>query len=114
MSLTPDIYFNGESTCTCCNKPMFANDRGIVFRPNSNRPDFLFCTHCAVHMTMSLAQDITKLDPDTGLSYYFRFQNMEAGAWNLRRHADALKKLATKMDEQADSLSYLHHPDEDK
>jgi len=34
MSLTPDRFFNGENTCSCCNKPMYVNDVGIVFRPS--------------------------------------------------------------------------------
>jgi hypothetical protein len=116
MSLTPDTAFNGESTCTACDKPMFVNDVGVVYRPYK-RPDFLFCSHCAVQMTMSIAQDISKLakkNSDTGLSYYFQYKDMNASAWNLRRHATALKELAEQMDQQAESLAYFHHPDEDK
>lgn len=113
MSLTPDIYFNGENTCSCCDKPMYVNDVGIVYRPHK-RQDFLFCTSCAVQMTMSIAQDVSKLNPDIGLSYYFRFKDTDAAEWNLRRHANALKELAAKMDEHAQSLAYCHHPDEDK
>lgn len=104
MSLTPDIHFNGESVCNCCDKPMFANDRGIVFRPSSNRPDFLFCVHCAVQMTMSLAQDIDKLDPDSALGYYFKFKAKGAPVHNMRRHAVGLKKLVSKMEDHADAL----------
>lgn len=115
MSLTPDPYFNGNSTCLCCDKPMFANDAGIVYRPYK-REDFLFCVGCATQMTMSIAQDITKVHggPDIALSYYFKFSDLEASASNLRRHADGLKKLAEMMESQADSLAYMHHPDEDK
>jgi len=113
MSLTPDIFFNGESVCTSCNKPMFVNDIGIVYRPTKAK-DFVFCVGCATAMTMSIAQDISKLDPDLGLSYYFKFQTSEASAINLRRHANALKGLASKMEDHADSMAYFHHPDEDK
>ena len=74
----------------------------------------MFCTECATHMTMSIAQDITRINPDIGLSYYFKFKTTEASAANLRRHAEELKKLATMMEHHADSMAYMHHPDEDK
>ena len=108
MSLTPDRFFQGESVCACCDKPMLVNDIGIVY------DSFLFCANCATAMTMSIAQDISKLDPDLGLSYYFKFTTQEASAINLRRHANALKELASKMEDHADSMVYFHHPDEDK
>jgi len=113
MSLTPDRFFNGESVCTACDKPMFANDTGVVYRPQKAK-DFMFCMDCATSMTMSIAQDISKLNPDLGLSYYFKFKAPNASAINLRRHADALKDLASKMEDHADSMAYMHHPDEDK
>ncbi len=113
MSLTPDIFFNGKSVCACCDKPMLVNDIGIVYNPNKAK-DFLFCADCATAMTMSIAQDISRLEPDLGLSYYFKFQTPEASAINLRRHANALKELASKMEDHADSMAYFHHPDEDK
>jgi len=114
MSLTPTPFYNGDNTCTCCDKPMYANDVGVIFRPHSQRDDFMFCTDCATSMTMSIAQDIAKLNPDLGLSYYFKFKAPNASAINLRRHADALKDLASKMEDHADSMAYMHHPDEDK
>lgn len=104
MSLTPTPFYNGDNTCTCCNKPMYANDVGVVFRPHSQKNDFMFCTDCATSMTMSIAQDISKLDPDLGLSYYFRFKAQGASATNLRRHANALKELAANMESQASGL----------
>lgn len=113
MSLTPDIFFNGISKCTACEKPMLINDVGVVYNPDKAK-DFLFCMDCATAMTMSIAQDISKLDPDLGLSYYFKFNSQEASATNLRRHANALKELASKMEDHADSMAYFHHPDEDK
>jgi hypothetical protein len=78
MSLTPMIFFRGESVCTCCDKPMYANDVGIVFVPSAKRDDIMFCTDCAVKVTMSVTQDIAKLSPDIGLSYYFKFKNPSA------------------------------------
>ena len=113
MSLTPDRFFNGESVCTACDKPMFANDTGVVYRPQKAK-DFMFCMDCATSMTMSIAQDIAKLNPDLGLSYYFKFKNPSASSSNLRRHANALKKLALSMEDQASSMASMHHPDEDK
>ena len=107
MSLTPDTFFNGESACTACDKPMFANDIGVVYRPQKSK-DFMFCRDCATAMTMSIAQDISKLadhSPDTAFSYYFKFKaKPDASEWSIRRHAEALKKLATKMEWQADAL----------
>lgn len=107
MSLTPDRYFNGESVCTACDKPMFANDIGIVYRPQKSK-DFMFCTECATAMTMSIAQDISRLAnglPDTAFSYYFRFKaSPEASERTLANHAQALKKLASQMEMQADAL----------
>jgi hypothetical protein len=114
MSLTPMIFFRGESVCTCCDKPMYANDVGIVFVPSAKRDDIMFCTDCAVKVTMSVTQDIAKLSPDIGLSYYFKFKNPSASSSNLRRHANALKKLALSMEDQASSMASMHHPDEDK
>jgi hypothetical protein len=92
---------------------MFVNDTGVVYRPKKAK-DFVFCMDCATSMTMSIAQDISKLDPDLGLSYYFKFKTQEASVINLRRHANALKELASKMENHADSIAYFHHPDEDK
>jgi hypothetical protein len=92
---------------------MYANDVGVVYRPYK-REDFMFCIECATQMTMSIAQDIARTNPDIGLSYYFKFKSPEASAANLRRHANGLKKLTTLMEQQADSMAYMHHPDEDK
>jgi hypothetical protein len=113
MSLTPDPHFNGDNTCVCCDKPMYANDVGVIYRPQK-REDFMFCIECATQMTMSIAQDIARINPDIGLSYYFKFKGLEASAANLRRHANGLKKLVTMMEDHADSMAYMHHPDEDK
>jgi hypothetical protein len=110
MSLTPMIFFRGESVCTCCDKPMYANDVGIVFVPSAKRDDIMFCTDCAVKVTMSVAQDISKLSPDIGLSYYFEFKSPAS----LYRHANALKELAASMETQASCIFPMHHPDEDK
>ena len=105
MSLTPTPFYSGDNTCTCCDKPMYANDVGIVYRPYKKQNDFLFCIECATQMTMSIAQDISKVDNlDSAFSYYFRFKAPNASATNLRRHANALKDLATKMESQASGL----------
>lgn len=111
MSLTPDPHFNGNNTCLCCDKPMYANDVGVVYRPYK-REDFMFCIECATQMTMSIAQDISNVrnGPDSALSYYFRF-NPEGRAFNLRRHADGLKKLAAMMDSQADAFDFTNGKD---
>jgi hypothetical protein len=109
MSLTPDRFFNGESVCTACDKPMFANDTGVVYRPQKAK-DFMFCIECATQMTMSIAQDISKLNPDIGLSYYFRFKS----PGSLYRHANALKELAANMETQASCIFPMPHPNEDK
>jgi len=109
MSLTPDKFFNGDNACTCCNKPMFANDTGIVYRPQKKK-DFMFCMDCATSMTMAVAQDISRLAEnfsDNAFNYYFRFKAVShAAGTNLRRHAGALKKLAGQMEMQAESLEY--------
>ena len=102
MSLTPTPFYNGENVCTCCDKPMYVNDVGVIYRPSKNRDDFMFCIDCATQMTMSIAQDISKVDNlDSALSYYFQFKTPDARAKNLRRHANALKELALKMEDQA-------------
>ena len=110
MSLTPTTFFRGESVCTCCDKPMYANDVGIVFIPSTKRNDLMFCTSCAVKLTMSVAQDISKLSPDIGLSYYFGFKS----PGSLYRHANALKELAASMETQASYIFPMPHPNEDK
>jgi hypothetical protein len=111
MSLTPTTFFRGESVCTCCDKPMYANDVGIVFVPPARRQnDLMFCTPCAVKLTMSVAQDISKLNPDIGLSYYFEFKTPVS----LYRHANALKELAANMESQASCMFPSYHPDGDK
>jgi len=110
MSLTPTTFFRGESVCTACGKPMFANDVGIVFVPPAKRNDLMFCTRCAVKLTMSVAQDISKLNPDIGLSYYFEFKSPAS----LYRHANALKELAANMETQASCMFPSYHSNEDK
>ena len=108
MSLTPDRFFQGESVCTCCNKPMLVNDVGIVYSP-SKEGSFLFCVRCATEMSISVAQDISKLarhDPDIAFQRYLAFNmSLAAPGYNLRRHAQALKVLAEQMETQADSLN---------
>lgn len=102
MSLTPDPHFNGENTCSCCNKVMYVNDTGIVFRPDSQViEDFLFCVECAVKMTMAIAQDISKINPDLAFAYYNRFPAPGATASNMRRHAESLRALAERMEGHA-------------
>ena len=110
MSLTPTPFYNGENVCTCCDKPMYVNDVGVIYRPSKNRDDFMFCIDCATQMTMSIAQDISKLNPDIGLSYYFRFKS----PGSLYRHANALKELAANMETQASCIFPMPHPNEDK
>jgi len=114
MSLTPTTFFRGESVCACCDKPMYANDIGVVYNPYKKRNDIMFCINCAVKVTMSMAQDISRLNPDLSLSYYFEFKTQEFSAFNLRRHANALKELASKMEDYAGSVATMPHPNEDK
>lgn len=103
MSLTPTPFYNGENVCTCCDKPMYVNDVGIVYRP-LKREDFMFCMECSTKMTMSIAQDIARINPEIGLSYYSAFKTPDARAKNLRRHANALKELALKMEDRASAF----------
>jgi len=107
MSLTPDIFFNGISKCTACEKPMLINDVGVVYNPDKAK-DFLFCMDCATAMTMSTAQDISKLadgNPDIAFNYYSRFRLVPtAASSNLRRHSEALTKLAAQMAQHANDL----------
>jgi hypothetical protein len=84
---------------------MYINDIGVVYRPSKNKDDFMFCIDCATHMTMAMAQDISKVgNPDIALSYYFQFKTPDARARNLRRHANALKELSLKMEDQASAF----------
>ena len=110
MSLTP-THYTGNSECTACEKPMLVNDVGIVYRP-AKAKDFLFCVDCATAMTMAVAQDISKLAdglPDTAFSYYFKFRAAPtAASSNLHRHSEALAKLATQMEQQADNLAVAY------
>ena len=106
MSLTPDRFFNGENTCSCCNKPMYVNDIGIVFRPSYKIiDDFLFCVECATQMTMAIVQDLSRLNPDIAFAYYDGFTgSKDATSLNLRRHAEALKALAERMEGHAEMV----------
>ena len=107
MSLTPDPYFNGDNNCTACEKPMHINDTGIIFRP-SKMGDFMFCIDCATKITMSVAQDISRIangDPDRAFKYYLNFTSTpKAKALSLRRHSNAIKLLTKQMDDQADAF----------
>jgi len=108
MSLTPEPFFRGENVCSCCDKPMYINDQGIIFHKHKGgQAYFMFCMDCAVSMTMSIAQDIFKVatgNADTALSYYYKFKNPGATEANLYRHADALQGLANKMKLHAEAL----------
>jgi hypothetical protein len=112
MSLTPDPYFNGDNNCTACEKPMHINDTGIIFRP-SKMGDFMFCIDCATKITMSVAQDISKIaygDPDRAFKYYLNFiSTPRAKALSLRRHSNALKLLTKQMDDQADAFDLIEN-----
>ena len=108
MSLTPDLYFNGSNACTGCEKSLEINDRAIVFRP-LKMGDFMFCVPCAVKMTMSIAQDISRIAdgyPDIAFESYDGFnRSPTASEFNLRRHSEALKKLAGQLNDYADAVA---------
>jgi hypothetical protein len=101
MSLTPDWAYDGESVCSLCDKPMFANDQGIVFAAKQGHK--MFCTCCAVQLVMSVGQDIKQITPEVAFSYYRRFKEPVV---NMRRHAKAMHELGTALDDWASAVSY--------
>ena len=102
MSLTPDWAYDGESVCSLCNKPMFANDQGIVFAAKQGHS--MFCTCCAVELVMSVGQDIKRItSPDIAFSYYRKFKQSVP---KMRKHAKAMQELGVALDDWASSVSY--------
>lgn len=73
----------------------------------------MFCIDCATKITMSVAQDISKIaygDPDRAFKYYLNFiSTPRAKALSLRRHSNALKLLTKQMDDQADAFDLIEN-----
>jgi hypothetical protein len=105
MSLTPDMFYNGENTCLSCDKPMYANEVGITYHPPKGK-HVMWCAGCASRLALVLVQDLSNLSPEIAFSRYQEFSNPGAPAWNLRRHAEALRKLAEDMEGHADALDF--------
>jgi hypothetical protein len=106
MAVTPDMFYNGESVCSMCDKPMFANDHGITYDPMNPKHGYkMFCPECAVKLVMSVGQDLMRLQPEVAFGFYREFKHPGAPGANMRRHAEALRKLCDRLDDWADAMS---------
>ena len=113
MSTTPDMFYHGKNACSLCDKPMFVNDHGVTYRPNSSKQgDKMFCASCAIQLVMSVGQDLMRMQPEVAFNFYQRFKHPGAAAANLRRHAMAMHNLSGAMTDWAAAISWNSNPEE--
>lgn len=109
MSITPDPFFRGNNVCNVCDKELNVNSVAITYHvytlSNKKPNDLMFCAPCATKLTMSLAQDISRIGPEFTLSEY---NNTKIPRVSLRRHASALEILAKEMVAWADTLDIAY------
>lgn len=110
MSITPDPFFRGNNVCNVCDKELNVNSVAITYHvytsKQKNKPnDLMFCAPCATKLTMSLAQDISRIGPEYTLSEY---NNTKIPRISLRRHASALETLSKEMVAWADTLDIAY------
>lgn len=102
MSRTPDPFFRGKITCSVCAEKLNVNSSAITYHVYSKKiNDLIFCAPCATKLTMSVAQDISKMTPEHVFGEYMEFK---VPTVNLERHAAALEHLAEQMRQWSECL----------